>query len=174
MQESQVQSLCQEDPLEQEMAPTLVFLPGKFRGQRRLVGYSLWGHKESGTTKRQNTHDCITDHSMYYPYKYIQICVFIFQFYFFFHSNPPLFVSINNHLECVEPLVIISDMLIFRVHCYNFDWFSTFQMNGKIQKHIWNAGGWLCLYLETCTLGSLMEAMLSWNLNTASEKPDYL
>lgn len=48
-----------------------------------------------------------------------------------------------------EPLVIISDMLIFRVHCYNFDWFSTFQMNGKIQKHIWNAGG-DCVCIWTC------------------------
>ena len=27
--------------------PTPVFLPGKFHGQRSLVGYSLWGHKES-------------------------------------------------------------------------------------------------------------------------------
>ena len=24
-----------------------VSLPGKFRGQRSLAGYSLWGHKES-------------------------------------------------------------------------------------------------------------------------------
>ena len=26
-----------------------VFLPGEFHGQRNLVGYSPWGHKESGT-----------------------------------------------------------------------------------------------------------------------------
>ena len=26
--------------------PTLVFLPGKFHGQRSLVGYSPWGCKE--------------------------------------------------------------------------------------------------------------------------------
>ena len=26
--------------------PTLVFLPGEFHGQRSLVGYSPWGHKE--------------------------------------------------------------------------------------------------------------------------------
>ena len=32
-----------QDPLEKEMAP--VFLPGKFHGQRSLVGYSPWGHK---------------------------------------------------------------------------------------------------------------------------------
>ena len=32
--------------------PTPVFLPGKSHGQRNLVGYSLWGHKESDTTER--------------------------------------------------------------------------------------------------------------------------
>ena len=35
--------------------PTAVFMPGKFHGQRRLTGYSLWGHKESNSlvTKQQ-------------------------------------------------------------------------------------------------------------------------
>ena len=28
------------------MATTPVFLPGKFHGQRSLVSYSPWGHKE--------------------------------------------------------------------------------------------------------------------------------
>ena len=32
--------------------PTPVLLPGKFHGQRTLVGYSPWGHKESDTTER--------------------------------------------------------------------------------------------------------------------------
>ena len=31
--------------------PTPVFLPGKFHGQRSLVGCSPWGHKESDTTE---------------------------------------------------------------------------------------------------------------------------
>ena len=31
--------------------PTPVFLPGKSHGQRSLVGYSPWGHKESDVTK---------------------------------------------------------------------------------------------------------------------------
>ena len=35
-----------------EWQPTPVFLPGEFHGQRSLVGYSLWSHKESGTTDR--------------------------------------------------------------------------------------------------------------------------
>ena len=29
-----------------------VFLPGEFHGQRSLVGYSSWGHKESDTTEQ--------------------------------------------------------------------------------------------------------------------------
>ena len=31
--------------------PTPVLLPGKSHGQRSLVGYSPWGHKESDTTE---------------------------------------------------------------------------------------------------------------------------
>ena len=50
-QESQVQLLGQEDPLEKGMQPTPVFLPGKFHGQRSLAGYSPWGHKESDMTE---------------------------------------------------------------------------------------------------------------------------
>ena len=33
-----------------KLAP--VFLPGKFHGQRSLVSYSPWDHKESDTTKQ--------------------------------------------------------------------------------------------------------------------------
>ena len=50
MQETWTQSLGWEDPQEEGMATTPVFLPGKAQGQRRLVGYSLWGCKESDTT----------------------------------------------------------------------------------------------------------------------------
>ena len=46
-----VRSLGQEDPMKKEMEPTPVFLPGKSHGQRSLVGYSSWGHKESDTAE---------------------------------------------------------------------------------------------------------------------------
>ena len=46
IQETQVQSLGWEDPLE-EGIPTPVFLPGESHGQRSLAGYSPSGHKES-------------------------------------------------------------------------------------------------------------------------------
>ena len=36
--------------------PTPVFSSEKFHGQKSLVGYSPWGHKESGTTENTHTH----------------------------------------------------------------------------------------------------------------------
>ena len=51
MQETQVQSRSQEDPLEKEMATHSVFLSGKSHGQRSLMGHSPWGCKESGITE---------------------------------------------------------------------------------------------------------------------------
>ena len=56
MQETLVQSLGWEDPLEKEMEPTPEFLPGKSHGSRSLVGYRPWGHKESDTTERLHFH----------------------------------------------------------------------------------------------------------------------
>ena len=51
MQETWVQSLGWEDPLEEEMATIPVFLPGESHGQRSLLGYSLGGHQESDTAE---------------------------------------------------------------------------------------------------------------------------
>ena len=45
MQESQVRSLGQEDPLEKGMAIILVFFLGEVHGEGSLVGYSPWGAK---------------------------------------------------------------------------------------------------------------------------------
>ena len=52
MQETWVQSLGQEYPLEKEMQPTPVFLPGKSCGWRSLVGYSSWDCKELDMTEQ--------------------------------------------------------------------------------------------------------------------------
>ena len=50
MQEKQVQFLDQKDSLEKRMATHSSILAGEFHGQRNLMGYSPWSHKESGTT----------------------------------------------------------------------------------------------------------------------------
>ena len=43
-------------PWSKKWQPTPVFLPGKFHGQRSLVGYSPWGHKELDMTEHVCTH----------------------------------------------------------------------------------------------------------------------
>ena len=47
-----VRSLGQDDPWSRKWQPKPVFSLGKFHGQRSLVGYSPWGHKESDTSER--------------------------------------------------------------------------------------------------------------------------
>ena len=50
----QVRSLGWEGPLQEGMAiHSSPFLPGKSHGQRSLMGYSLWGHKNQ---TRLSTH----------------------------------------------------------------------------------------------------------------------
>ena len=43
--------------------PAPVFLPGKTCGQRNLVGYNPWGHKESNTSKHTHVHACTHTHN---------------------------------------------------------------------------------------------------------------
>ena len=38
-------------PWRRKWQPTPAFLPGESHGQRALVGYSAWGHKESDMTE---------------------------------------------------------------------------------------------------------------------------
>ena len=56
MHETQIQSLDREDPLGKGMATPSSILALKSHGQRSLVGYSLWGGKESDTTVWLSTH----------------------------------------------------------------------------------------------------------------------
>ena len=62
MQETLFRSLGWEDPLEKGTAPHSS-MPGEVRGQRSLVGYSPWDHKDSDTTERLNSKTC------FYPLK---------------------------------------------------------------------------------------------------------
>jgi len=42
-------------PWRRAWQPTPVFLPGESHGQRHLVGYSPWGHKELDKTEHVHT-----------------------------------------------------------------------------------------------------------------------
>ena len=56
MQETWVQSLGQEDPLEEGMATTQVFLPGESHGQRSLAA-TIHGVTKSQTRLNTRTRD---------------------------------------------------------------------------------------------------------------------
>ena len=56
MQETWVQSLGREDPLEKEMATHSSTLAWKIPWMEETLGYSSWGHKESDTTKQFHFH----------------------------------------------------------------------------------------------------------------------
>jgi len=43
-----------KSPWRRKWQPTPVFLLGEFHGQRSLVGYSPWGHKQLDTTEQLN------------------------------------------------------------------------------------------------------------------------
>ena len=62
MQETQVQSLGGEDPLEKDMATHSSILVWKIHGQRSLVGYSPWGRKELDTTEHAHTANNLLNH----------------------------------------------------------------------------------------------------------------
>ena len=53
MQETWVQPLSQEDPLEKKMATYSSILAWEIPWKRNLVGYSSWGRKELDMTKQR-------------------------------------------------------------------------------------------------------------------------
>ena len=59
--------------------PTPIFLPGKCHGQRSLVGYSPWAHKELDTTELQNTtthtHACEINPISVHKQEVLNICL---------------------------------------------------------------------------------------------------
>ena len=50
MWQTQVRPLGRKIPWTRKWQPMPVFLPGELHGPRSLVGYGLWGHKESDAT----------------------------------------------------------------------------------------------------------------------------
>ena len=55
MQETRVQSLGHEDPLEKGVSTHSSILAWRIHGQRSLAGFGPWGCKELETTKGLNT-----------------------------------------------------------------------------------------------------------------------
>ena len=56
MQETWFDPWIRKTTWRREWQPTPVFLPEESHGQRTLVDYSSWGHKELDTTEQLSTH----------------------------------------------------------------------------------------------------------------------
>ena len=63
MQETRAWALGWEDPLEKEIAIHSSTIAWKIPWTEELVGYSLWGHKESDMTERLHFHFTILRYS---------------------------------------------------------------------------------------------------------------
>ena len=100
-------------PWRREWLPTRVFLHGEFQGQRSLVGYSPWGHKESDMTE-------VTEHAC----TCFWICTYMFfislesfsQHLFKYHLFYILFVRDSDSHTLIlptsssNPLVLLSPL----------------------------------------------------------------
>ncbi|CAI9179710.1 unnamed protein product [Rangifer tarandus platyrhynchus] len=62
--------------------------PGKFLGQRSLVGYSQWGHKESDTIERLSMALLFIQKAASFDIHYLSQSGSTYSFYFIFHCSP--------------------------------------------------------------------------------------
>ena len=108
MWETWVWSLGWEDPLEERMA---VFLPGESPRQRRVVGYSPWGHKEPDTTEWPSTQK---------------------HYYCKLSSSP--FISINISLLYIVRCSRIGRVSIYEYHILFSDWSLSVQFSSVTQS----------------------------------------
>ena len=119
MQETQVQSLGQEEPLEKGMATTPVFSPGEFHGQRSLVGYSPC--KELDTTE-QLTHIPLEIRSHIYH------ILKLFEIVFLCMVIPPIGFIVR--------IICFTLLSIFQIHFFKFS-FRIMQTIYMFQKPIY-------------------------------------
>ena len=102
---------------------TLVFLPGKFHGQRRLEGYSPWSCKESDVTEHASTHTHthIHTHPHYDGILFISalttgvcsVSFFIALTYFnnlFLFWNTFLFLTLYPGSSCIFPVPVLDSV----------------------------------------------------------------
>ena len=109
MRETWVQSLGWKGPLEKEMTPTPVLLPGKSHGQRSLEGYSPWGHKESDVTEQL----LLIDYSQDIDTR--SFCQDIYCLYIITTSDS-LFTIIINTIYCMRTYFYLILYILFTIY----------------------------------------------------------
>ena len=112
MQETQVWSLGQEDPLEKGWLPTAVLLPGEFHGQRSLAGYSPWGCKETDPTEWLTL-------SLSLWANWCSFCPLVISGFAYFH---PHFADLQTEVQKSEPKgTSVSDTALITAYS-QFQW----------------------------------------------------
>ena len=74
-------------PWRRKWQPTLVFLPGKFHGQRSLADYSPWGHESWTWFSNWTTMTTRTRANFPYAWHYARHICLIFKEFVFLHGN---------------------------------------------------------------------------------------
>ena len=98
---------------------TPVFLPGESHGQRSLVGYSPWGHKELGTTEATQ-HACTHAHrETYVLFCQDLIILFSGRVHSFFPPSLPL--SLSPSLPLVLSLFLSLFLSFFQVQSQGWE-----------------------------------------------------
>ena len=90
--------------------PTPILLPGKFHGQRSLVGYSLWDCKELDMTECTHTHIHTHTHLSMYLFIYLyskSVESFVYLSYLFYENSgecPSLATAIVRRVPHLKPV----------------------------------------------------------------------
>ena len=82
-------------PWRRKWQPTPVFLPGEPHGQRSLVGYRPWGHKESDTTER--LHNKTSDRYISYLMDVLH-AIYTYMYHFISNRGTQI-LSMNNDAD---------------------------------------------------------------------------
>ena len=130
----------------QQWQPTPVLLPGKFHGQRSLVGYSPWGRKESDTTgqlhftSQQHAASNLPIYASFQSISWSSECLFL-QINFIIASTKEkensfqtlariaLVLQINLHSQSVFHYSSCLEMSLLSKSSSQIFWFSYFVMN---------------------------------------------
>ena len=116
MRKTWVQSLGREDLLEKEMATHSSTLAWKIPGQRSLVGYSPWGHKESDTTERLHFLFFLSNpHWTGFVFLNISVTIILYVCFLVIDNKSPLNITIHFTLSVTSMDELICLYISFRL-----------------------------------------------------------
>ena len=125
MQETWVQSLGGEDPLEEEMATHYSILVWKIPWQRSLAGCSPWGFKETDTTERL-THTSIRKKYRFSLFMVVDVLYKVAWNTYSIIDAPRVCVYIytHTHIHIIEIFFTLSTVFYFLI-LLKYIWLTT-------------------------------------------------